>query len=463
MMTVRDSVEGARRTIPRDQWQFTDDGKSVRMAAGFEPQKIYEVVYRAQDPPWSASGRRPFATRSRRSSMQRRRELGLAPGAIKRAHRLRHLAERPLSPHLSLLRLQRRRVAPQGVRRRDAARRGQRARQLQPPLRAAVARRASLHQLLLPDRHLPVHRRRADRSGDRRHRWPADARDQARVSAEHLLHQLLVRILGPRRVAVSTPPSTARRTRGCRPTCAATCSRPGSMAWPAFPPTRSIGQQMNNPLDYRWAMRSLLVSMNRWVTDGTAPPAERAAARRQRHARDAGQVEVPEAARRERARGAAQGLSRRLRPGLHHERASSRRSRRRSGRRSRFWCRRWTPTATSWPASACRNWRCRSRPTPAGISSTRSRARPTWSRACRDRSSRWRARSADRERSNDPRRSIEERYRGRDQYLAEITKAANDLVAKGYVAKADMPRIVEQAGTRWDYVMKAVVETQEPK
>jgi hypothetical protein len=70
---------------------------------------------------------------------------------------------------------------------------------------------------------------------------------------------------------------------------------------------------------------------------------------------------------------------------------------------------------------------------------------------------------ADRERSNDPRRSVSERYRGRDQYLADVAKAANDLVAKGYLLKADITQIVEQAGTRWDYVMKAVLETQESK
>ena len=39
VLSVRDSVEGARRTISRAQWQFSDDGKSVRMAAGFEPGK----------------------------------------------------------------------------------------------------------------------------------------------------------------------------------------------------------------------------------------------------------------------------------------------------------------------------------------------------------------------------------------------------------------------------------------
>ena len=67
---------------------------------------------------------------------------------------------------------------------------------------------------------------------------------------------------------------------------------------------------------------------------------------------------------------------------------------------------------------------------------------------------------AEREQIGDPRRSIEERYQGREQYLAEIAKAANDLVTKGLLLKADVPRIVEQAGTRWDYVAGAGTRTQ---
>jgi hypothetical protein len=60
---------------------------------------------------------------------------------------------------------------------------------------------------------------------------------------------------------------------------------------------------------------------------------------------------------------------------------------------------------------------------------------------------------ADRERANDPRPSIEERYKSRDHYLELITKSANELVAKGYLNKEDIPRIVQQAGTRWDWVI----------
>ena len=59
---------------------------------------------------------------------------------------------------------------------------------------------------------------------------------------------------------------------------------------------------------------------------------------------------------------------------------------------------------------------------------------------------------AERERAGDPRRSVDERYTGRDQYLGMISKAAMDLVERGYVLKTDVSRIVDQAGTRWDHV-----------
>ena len=46
---VRDSIDAARHTIPRDAWTFSDS-THVTMSAGFEPGKIYEVVYQAKDP-----------------------------------------------------------------------------------------------------------------------------------------------------------------------------------------------------------------------------------------------------------------------------------------------------------------------------------------------------------------------------------------------------------------------------
>ncbi len=48
-LTVRDSVEGARQEVPRGAWDFADSG-TLRAKNGFEPGRIYELVYRSKDP-----------------------------------------------------------------------------------------------------------------------------------------------------------------------------------------------------------------------------------------------------------------------------------------------------------------------------------------------------------------------------------------------------------------------------
>ncbi len=60
VLTVRDAPRAARQTIARSEWQFVPGGEAkgeaaqelrhIRLKGGFEPGKIYEVVYRAQDP-----------------------------------------------------------------------------------------------------------------------------------------------------------------------------------------------------------------------------------------------------------------------------------------------------------------------------------------------------------------------------------------------------------------------------
>lgn len=40
----------------------------------------------------------------------------------------------------------------------------------------------------------------------------------------------------------------------------------------AFPPVQGLGQQLGNPLDYWWTLRALLVAMDGWVREGIAPP-----------------------------------------------------------------------------------------------------------------------------------------------------------------------------------------------
>lgn len=48
-LSVRDGQRAPREEIPRARWRFEDDGR-VRLEGGFEPGRIYELVYRAKDP-----------------------------------------------------------------------------------------------------------------------------------------------------------------------------------------------------------------------------------------------------------------------------------------------------------------------------------------------------------------------------------------------------------------------------
>ena len=48
-LSVRDRVTSERQVIPRNKWKFVGS-RDVEMQAGFEPGKIYEVIYQAKDP-----------------------------------------------------------------------------------------------------------------------------------------------------------------------------------------------------------------------------------------------------------------------------------------------------------------------------------------------------------------------------------------------------------------------------
>ena len=58
-----------------------------------------------------------------------------------------------------------------------------------------------------------------------------------------------------------------------------------------------------------------------------------------------------------------------------------------------------------------------------------------------------------REAAKDPRRSVEERYRSRDDYLAQVEKAADALVLRGYLLFDDLPRVLQRATDTWDTIV----------
>ncbi len=58
---------------------------------------------------------------------------------------------------------------------------------------------------------------------------------------------------------------------------------------------------------------------------------------------------------------------------------------------------------------------------------------------------------AEREATGDPRPSVEERYRGREDYLGRVALAATALVRQRHLLARDMPFVIERAAAHWDW------------
>lgn len=56
------------------------------------------------------------------------------------------------------------------------------------------------------------------------------------------------------------------------------------------------------------------------------------------------------------------------------------------------------------------------------------------------------------DRGTDPRKSLDERYRGRADYLGRVTEVGLSLVKQGYVLREDLPFLLERAGAGWDWM-----------
>lgn len=58
---------------------------------------------------------------------------------------------------------------------------------------------------------------------------------------------------------------------------------------------------------------------------------------------------------------------------------------------------------------------------------------------------------ADRERAHDPRRSIEERYTSKDDYVQKVTAAALALLDEGFLLSQDLTELRNRASAHWDF------------
>ncbi|HSP70118.1 MAG TPA: alpha/beta hydrolase domain-containing protein [Bryobacteraceae bacterium] len=77
-LTVRDQADGQRFAIPNDQWKLTGDSR-IEYAAGFEPGRLYDFVYTAKDPAMAGLGM--AAVRDYIAYIRQRGEVKRAIGA----------------------------------------------------------------------------------------------------------------------------------------------------------------------------------------------------------------------------------------------------------------------------------------------------------------------------------------------------------------------------------------------
>jgi len=443
-LTVRDRVESERRVMPRAQWRFSAERSHIEMASGFEPNKIYEVVYTSEDPVLVGLG--PAAVRDFLSYLKYEAP---ATGRHQRAYGFgTSQSGRFLRTYLYY-----------GFNQDEAGRK------VMDGVMAHVAgggRGSFNHRFAQPSR---------DAHPFLNQFWPTDIfpftdveqTDPETGRSDGLLARArqIPRIFYTNssyeywgRSASLIHTSIDGRADAPIPDHTRIYMFAGSQHGPAsFPPTRSIGQQRNNPNDFRWSMRALLGAMDRWVRDGAAPPPSV-------HPRvQADTLVAPEALQFPKIPGV--GFSTRIHKAYRADYGPEwskgivaqeppkigkafpmlvsqvdRDGNETAGLK--------TPEAAV-PLGTYTGWNLFNGK--AGPADELSSMQGSFIPFPRTR--------AERERTGDPRPSIEERYRDRDQYVGKISAAAMELIKQGYLLAGDLPGILRQAGERWDWVIRS--------
>jgi hypothetical protein len=216
-----------------------------------------------------------------------------------------------------------------------------------------------------------------------------------------------------------------------------------------FPPAATNGEAADNPFEYRIAMRALIVAMEKWVRDGAAPPPSRYPRLQDGTLVRATDLAFPAAPGVTSPRNAYPGVrgTNRL---LARDGAGTplplfvpqvdRDGNSKAGLRL---------PDIAVPLGTYSGWNFRS----AKIGGTEQFFPLIGAYVPLA------ATKAERERTGDPRPSIEERYPSREQYLKLVQDAAAPLVKEGYLLADDVPTIVKRAGEHWDLLTRRPTTT----
>jgi hypothetical protein len=447
-LSVRDSIEGPRRFIPKSEWKL--DGGRVHLTGGFQPAKIYEVVYRAKDPPVAGVGAAAIRDVIAHLKYSSADALSIPAGSIQRAIAFGvSQSGRFLRTYLyyGFNEDEQHRKVFDGV-----------------MAHVAGGGRGSFNlRFSQPSR---------DGHPFLNKFYPTDIfpfTDTAQTDPQTGEKDgLLLRVtpeLTPKifytnssyeywgRAASLIHTAIDGRMDAQPPDTTRIYMFAGGQHGPApFPPRRSIGQQMNNPTDYRWSMRALLVAMNRWVKDGIAPPPSRYPRITDKTLVQLDALKFPALAGV--AKPAEPHKAYRVFYGLDFA--------------SKGIISVDPPEANgsfpilvpqvdndgneldgikmpevAVPLATYTGWNLFN--AESGPTSVLSSMQGSYIAFPRTR--------ADRERSKDPRMSIEERYENRDRYLALVSTAARELAQQRYLLEDDIPSVVKRADEHWNHLL----------
>jgi alpha/beta hydrolase family protein len=430
-LTVRDAPQAPATTIPRAKWRLS--GNVVTLEGGFEPGRIYELAYTAEAPPIAALG---FAVVRDAASWVKyapdaivSAKYTLAFGSSQTGRYLREFLYDGFSTD------ERNRLAFDAV---------------WPHLTGAsgvnLNRRWSTPTSLSSDvaTFFPF--------SDMKQRDPVTGVEEGLLeNARAGEHQPKVFWTNTpteyweKASALLTTTPDGSKDLSLPPNVRA-YSLAGTQHDPArFPPAASNGQLVDNPTDYMWAMRALLVGMERWLRDGVAPPASRYPRRQDGTLVPVANVafpNLPDVTSPLRvlpgARGVNSLVSRNGGAGTPLPLLVSQVDKdgnELGGLR--------LPEVVV-PLATTAGWNFRK----AEIGGTHLLF-PLLGSYIPFASTR-----SERERTHDPRPSIEERYTSREAFLKRIQDAAAPLVKDGYLLADDVPALVKRAGDHWDWLAK---------
>jgi hypothetical protein len=427
-LTVRDGLSANVQTIPRSEWQIS--GNVISMSKGFEPGRNYEVSYKASNPPVSGLGLIAVRDITAYAKHEARKHVKYAVGfGVSQSGRfLRTFLYSGMNTD------EKGRQVFDGV-----------------MAHIAGAARLDVNRRWATPTGLGTYAATAFPFADMAQKDPVSGatdglldNPRARMNQPKIFYTNTgVEYWGGGRSAALIHTSADGAKDITLPPNVRAYFFAGNQHGPSgFPPPEGQGQQKANPTDYWWSMRALVVAMQKWVTDGTAPPASRYPKLSDGTLVKMAVVSFPNIPGVQSPKTLTAGvrMTAELAPGSAGPGAPlpflvpqvDADGNERAGIRL---------PEVSVPLATYTGWNFRN--TRIGGTDQLVALLGSYIPFAQTK--------GERDAKHDPRRSIEERYRSRDAYMEMIDKAAAALVKDGYLLAEDVAPVTKRAADHWEY------------